>query len=127
MFLNKLNSYKFTCFGPLLSFFVKMYKVILNQTLNNGKIEKSPRKNGKDELKTQETRGKRMKNVPKTPRSGRHLCFSHYSNYQYFPPFFQYQYQYQFQNSKKNQYQYQNQYFGDANFNINIKINILKL
>ena len=61
-------------------FFVKRYQVILNQTLNNGKIEKSPRKNGKEEPKTQETRGKRMKNVPKTPRSERHLCFSHYSN-----------------------------------------------
>ena len=57
MFLNKLNSYKLTCFGPLLSFFVKMYQVILNQTLTNGKIEKSPRKNGKEELKTQETQG----------------------------------------------------------------------
>ena len=30
MFLNKLNSYKLTCFGPL-SFFVKMYQVILNK------------------------------------------------------------------------------------------------
>ena len=88
MFLNKLNSYKVTYFGPLLSFFVIMYQVILNQTLNNGKIEKSPRKNGKEEPKTQETRGKRMKNVPKTPRSERHLCFSHYSNYQYFPLLF---------------------------------------
>ena len=59
MFLNKLNSYKVTYFGPLLSFFVKMYQVILNQTLNNGKIEKSPRKNGKEEPKTQETRGEK--------------------------------------------------------------------
>ena len=51
MFLNKLNSYKLTCFGPLLSFFVKMYQVILNQTLTNGKSEKSEkRKNGKEEL-----------------------------------------------------------------------------
>ena len=31
MFLNKLNSYKLTCFGPLLSFFDKMYQVILNK------------------------------------------------------------------------------------------------
>ena len=57
MFLNKLNSYKVTYFGPLLSFFVKMCQVILNQTLNNGKIETSPRKNGKEEPKTQETQG----------------------------------------------------------------------
>ena len=60
----------------IIIIFCENYQVILNQTLNNGKIEKSPRKNGKEELKTQETRGKRMKNVPKTPRSGRHLCFS---------------------------------------------------
>ena len=59
MFLNKLNSYKATYFGPLLSFFVKMYQVILNQTLNNWKIEQSPRKNGKEESKTQETWGEK--------------------------------------------------------------------
>ena len=89
---------------------------------------KNPRKNGKEEPKTKETQGrKRMKNLPKTSRSDRHLCFSHDSNYQYFPHFFQYQYQYQYQNSQKIQYQYQNQYFGDANFNINIEINILNL
>ena len=59
MFLNKLNSYKVTYFGPLLSFFVIMYQVILNQTQNNKKIEKSPRKNGKEEPKTQETQGEK--------------------------------------------------------------------
>ena len=85
----------------------------------------SLRKNGKEEPKTQETKSKLKgeKKEKSIPRSERHLCFSHYANFQ----FFQYQYQYQYQNSQKVQYQYQNQYFGNANFNINIKINILKL
>ena len=58
MFLKKLNSFKVTYFGPLflLSFFVKIYQVILNQTQNNEKIVKS-KGNGKEEPKTQETQG----------------------------------------------------------------------
>ena len=46
MFLKKLNSFKVTYFGSLflLSFFVKICKVILNQTQNNKKIEKSKEK-----------------------------------------------------------------------------------
>ena len=76
---------------------------------------------GRKNPKPKKLKGERMKNLPKTSRSDRHLCFSHCSNYQYFPHFFQYQYQ----NSQK--IQYQNQYFGDANFNINIEINILNL
>ena len=54
MFLKKLNSFKVTYFGPLflLSFFVKIYQVILNQTQNNKKFEKSPRKNWKEEPRT---------------------------------------------------------------------------
>ena len=58
MFLKKLNSFKVTYFGPLflLSFFVKIYQVILNQTQSNKKIEKS-KKNGKEEPKTKETQG----------------------------------------------------------------------
>ena len=141
MFLNKLNSYKVTYFGPLLSFFVKMFQVILNQTLNNGKIEKSLRKNGKEEPKTQETRGKRMKNVPKTPRSERHLCFSHYSNYQYFPLLFSISIPISISKFPKSsisisksifwrckfQYQYQNQYFEIVIFNIKININTSKI
>ena len=129
MFLKKLNSFKVTYFGSLflLSFFVKIYKVILNQTQNNKNIEKSKEKwEGRTQNQIN-SRGKRMKNLPKTSKSDRHLCFSHYSNYQYFPHFFQYQYQYQYQNSQNFQYQYQNQYFGNAFSNINIKINILKL
>ena len=141
MFLNKLNSYKLTCFGPLLSFFVKMYQDILNQTLTNGKILKSPRKNGKEELKTQETRGKRMKNVPKTPRSERHLCFSHYSNYQYISLLFSISIPISISKFPKSsisisksifwrckfQYQYQNQYFEIVIFNIKININTSKI
>ena len=44
--LKKLNSFKVTYFGPLflLSFFLKIYQVILNQTQNNKKIEKSKEK-----------------------------------------------------------------------------------
>ena len=129
MFLKKLNSFKVTYFGSLflLSFFVKICKVILNQTQNNKKIEKSKEKwEGRTQNQIN-SRGKRMKNLPKTSKSDRHLCFSHYSNYQYFPHFFQYQYQYQYQNSQKVQYQHQNQYFRNSNFNVNIKINILKL
>ena len=138
MFLNKLNSYKVTYFGPLLSFFVKMCQVILNQTLNNGKIEKSPSKNGKEEPKTQETREKRMKNVP---RSERHLCFSHYSNYQYFPLLFSISIPISISKFPKSsisisksifwrckfQYQYQNQYFEIVIFNIKININTSKI
>ena len=60
MFLNKLNSYKVTYFGPLLSFFVKMYQVILNQTLNNGKIEKKSKE--KWEGRTQNPRNSGEKN-----------------------------------------------------------------
>ena len=141
MFLNKLNSYKVTYFGTLLSFFVKMFQVILNQTLNNGKIEKSLRKNGKEEPKTQETRGKRMKNVPKTPRLERHLCFSHYSNYQYFPLLFSISIPISISKFPKSsisisksifwrckfQYQYQNQYFEIEIFNIKININASKI
>ena len=77
--------------------------------------------------KISKLKGEKNENQAKISRSERHLCFSHYSNFQYFPHFFQYQYQYQYQNSQKVQYQYQNQYFGNANFNINIEINILKL
>ena len=123
MFLNKLNSCKLTCFGPLLSFFVKMYQVILNQTLTNGKREKSEkRKNGKEELG-----GKEWKMYLKPQGQGGTCVFLTTQIINIFLFFFQYQYQYQYQNSQKVQYQYQNQYFGDANFNINIKINILKL
>ena len=125
----------------IILIFCENYQVILNQTLNNGKIEKSPRKNGKDELKTQETRGKRMKNVPKTPRSGRHLCFSHYPNYQYFPLLFSISIPISISKFPKSsisisksifwrckfQYQYQNQYFEIVIFNIKININTSKI
>ena len=60
MFLQKLNSYyKVTYFSPLLSFFVKIYQVILNQTQNNEKIRKSKKKwegrtqNPRNNIKTQ--------------------------------------------------------------------------
>ena len=51
----------------------------------------------------------------------------YYSNFQYFPHFFQYQYQYQYQKSEKFQYQYQNQYFETVVFNIKININMTKI
>ena len=116
MFLKKLNSFKVTYFGPLflLSFFVKIYQVILNQTQSNKKIEKSKKK---WEGRTQNQRnsiGKRMKNLPKTSRSDRHLCFSHYSNYQYFPHFF-------FNINTNINIKI------PKKFNINIKINILEM
>ena len=39
-------------------------------------------------LRYQNSRGNRMRNLAKISRSERHLCFSHYSNYQYFPLLF---------------------------------------
>ena len=106
-------------FIPFLTF-VKTYQFLTSHTQND---EEQP--------KTQETisklKGGRIKNQAKNSRSRWHLPLSHYSNFQYFPIFFQYQYQYQYQNSQNFQYQYQNQYFGNAFSNINIKINISKL
>ena len=82
-----------------------------------------------------------MKNVPKTPRSERHLCFSHYSNYQYISLLFSISIPISISKFPKSsisisksifwrckfQYQYQNQYFEIVIFNIKININTSKI
>ena len=82
-----------------------------------------------------------MKNVPKTSRLERHLCFSHYSNYQYFPLLFSISIPISISKFPKSsisisksifwrckfQYQYQNQYFEIVIFNIKININTSKI
>ena len=79
-----------------------------------------------------------MKNVP---RSERHLCFSHYSNYQYFPLLYSISIPISISKFPKKsisisksifwrckfQYQYQNQYFEIVIFNIKININTSKI
>ena len=108
------------------------------------KIMKKITSKKKWEGRTQNPRnsgGKRMKNVPKTPRSERHLCFSHYSNYQYFPLLFSISIPISISKFPKSsisisksifwrckfQYQYQNQYFEIVIFNIKININTSKI
>ena len=99
------------------------------------------RKNPKPKKQNQNSRGKRIKNRSQNSRSERHLCFSHYANFQYFHHFFSISIPISISKFPKSsisisksifwkckfQYQYQNQYFETVVFNIKININMTKI
>ena len=127
MFLNKLNTYKVTCFGPLLSFFVKITKLFWIKPLIMEKLKKVQGKMGRKNSKPKKLGGKEWKMYLKPQGQGGTCVFLTTQIINIFLFDLQYQYQYQYQNSQKVQYQYQNQYFETVVFNIKININMSKI